>query len=162
MASTPWASSSSPSRTTGSISAPRSRSRQPASFARVHAALVARWPHLAGRVRYLEQKAQEVSVEPGALVASVHACGRLTDLTLDLALAAQARVAVLPCCQNTKRGPTAGLEGWLEPQLAVDVTRLFRLRAAGYRVVAQQIPAEITPQNRLLLGEPAERAGQGA
>ena len=132
--------------------------RRPESFDRLHAALVARWPHLAGRVEFREQRAREAAVEPGALVTSVHGCGRLTDLTLDKALEASARVAVVPCCQNTKRGETAGLEGWIEPQLAVDVTRLFRLRQAGYRVWAQQIPAEITPQNRLLLGEPARDA----
>ncbi|MEZ6187768.1 MAG: methyltransferase domain-containing protein [Planctomycetota bacterium] len=128
--------------------------REPASFARVHAALVARWPRLAGRVRFQATRAQEATVEPGALVASVHGCGRLTDVTLDLALAAGARVAVLPCCQDTKRGDTGGLEGWLEPQVAVDVVRALRLRAAGYRIWTQEIPGEITPQNRLLLGEP--------
>jgi hypothetical protein len=39
--------------------------------------------------------------------------------------------------------------------LAMDATRAARLRAHGYRVVTQLIPAEITPQNRLLLAEPA-------
>ncbi|MBL4849959.1 MAG: methyltransferase [Planctomycetes bacterium] len=129
--------------------------RKPVSFGRLHTALVARWPHLEGRIQYREEKIQAATVEPGALVVAVHACGGLTDLALDLALGAQSRVAVLPCCQVTKRGGTSGLEGWIEPQLAVDVTRLFRLRAAGYRVFAKQIPAEITPQNRLLLGEPS-------
>jgi hypothetical protein len=46
---------------------------------------------------------------------------------------------------------TAGWRGrwpWTPPALA-------RLRAQGYRVFTQQIPAAITPKNRLLLAEPA-------
>ena len=39
----------------------------------------------------------------------------------------------------------------------MDVTRATRLQAAGYRVVAQLIPAEITPKNRLLLAERGTR-----
>lgn len=44
------------------------------------------------------------------------------------------------------------LAGWLDGPLALDVERAVRLRAAGYRIFAQAIPAEITPKNRLLLG----------
>jgi hypothetical protein len=43
----------------------------------------------------------------------------------------------------------------MDGPLAVDATRVARLRAAGYRVTTQTIPAEITPKNRLLLAEPA-------
>jgi hypothetical protein len=42
----------------------------------------------------------------------------------------------------------------MDGPLAVDATRVARLRARGYRVVTQTIPAEITPKNRLLLAEP--------
>jgi hypothetical protein len=37
--------------------------------------------------------------------------------------------------------------------LAVDVMRAVRLEQRSYRVRTQTIPAEITPKNRLLLGE---------
>jgi hypothetical protein len=37
----------------------------------------------------------------------------------------------------------------------MDATRAARLRAHGYRVYTQTIPADITPKNRLLLAEPA-------
>ena len=47
-----------------------------------------------------------------------------------------------------------GLAGWMPGPLAVDATRAARLRTLGYQVFTQQIPADITPQNRLLLGEP--------
>ena len=50
---------------------------------------------------------------------------------------------------------TGGLEGWLEGRLAIDVTRALRLRSAGYRTHTATIPDSITPQNRLLIGEPA-------
>jgi len=41
----------------------------------------------------------------------------------------------------------------LDPALALDLERGFRLKAAGYRIFAVSIPAEITPKNRLLLGD---------
>jgi hypothetical protein len=128
--------------------------RRPKSADRLEAALVARWPRLAGRVRYVEGEVQDAAVEPGALVASVHACSTLTDRVLDLALAARAPLAVLPCCQSKSKCDLGGLEGWLEPGLAADVTRALRLRAEGYAVHTQLIPAEITPQNRLLIATP--------
>jgi hypothetical protein len=36
--------------------------------------------------------------------------------------------------------------------LAIDIARAMRLKAHGYRVWSQTIPAKITPKNRLLLG----------
>ena len=46
----------------------------------------------------------------------------------------------------------------LDAPLAIDVTRVARLRAAGYRAHTQLIPAAITPKNRLILAVPqAER-----
>ena len=38
--------------------------------------------------------------------------------------------------------------------LAIDLTRVARLRARGYHVAAQTIPAAVTPKNRLLLATP--------
>lgn len=63
-------------------------------------------------------------------------------------------MAVSPCCQDVKTLDTGGLEGWLEPTLAVDVVRAQRLAQAGYRVKTQQIRSDVTPKNRLLLGFP--------
>jgi len=90
----------------------------------------------------------------GDLVVSSHACGALTDLVLDSAATARARVAVLPCCQDLALNPSGSLSGWVETSLAVDVMRAVRLEQRGYRVWTQMIPAAITPKNRLLLGEP--------
>lgn len=129
--------------------------RRPSSAERLEAALLARWPRLAGRVRWEEGRVEDARVEPGAQVVSVHACGVLTDRVLDLALAARAPLAVVPCCQSRDRCDTGGLDGWgLDVGLAVDATRALRLRSAGWAVHTQLIPAEITPQNRLLIATP--------
>lgn len=87
-------------------------------------------------------------------VVSVHACGGLTDRVIDLAIAARARLAILPCCHDLEHGDGGELRGWLDGPLAMDVHRATKLQAAGYRVVTRLIPAEITPKNRLLLAEP--------
>ena len=91
---------------------------------------------------------------PGDLIVSVHACGELTDLVLERAIAIGARVAVLPCCHDLAAGDVSGLQGWLDGSLAQDVLRATRLRAKGYQVYTQKIPGDITPKNRLLLGDP--------
>jgi hypothetical protein len=44
----------------------------------------------------------------------------------------------------------------MDHALAIDSLRAVRLERQGYRVWTQSIPREITPENRLLLGLPAE------
>jgi hypothetical protein len=44
----------------------------------------------------------------------------------------------------------------MDPSLAIDATRVARLRAQGFTVHTQRIPVTITPKNRLLLGAPLE------
>jgi hypothetical protein len=117
-------------------------------------ALVARWPRLAGRVQQRVADLATVRIAEDDLVVSVHACGALTDVVLDRAVRARAHVALLPCCHDASTCDTGGLLGFLPLPLAVDATRVARLRAAGYDVVTQTIPAEITPHNRLILGVP--------
>ena len=113
------------------------------------------WPRLNDRIHYLEQDIASVPLLPTDLVVSVHACGALTDLVLEGALSARARVAVLPCCHDLERCDTGSLEGWMDGPLAVDATRAARLRAAGYQVFTSMIPETITPKNRLLMGQSA-------
>ena len=127
----------------------------PPSAAALHAAIAGAWPRLAGRVAFVERAFDEVALEAGDLVVSIHACGALTDAVLARAIAARAPVAVLPCCHDAGACDAGGLEGWMEPALAIDATRAARLDRAGYRVRTQTIPAEITPKNRLLIGEPS-------
>jgi hypothetical protein len=88
------------------------------------------------------------------VVVSCHACGALTDDVLAYAIAANAPVAVLPCCHDDDTCDDGGLSGWMPFDVAVDATRAARLRAAGYAVFTQTIPADVTPKNRLLYGIP--------
>jgi hypothetical protein len=116
--------------------------------------LTTRWPRLAGRVERHVGDLASVPLEAGDLVVSVHACGALTDLVLDRALEARAAIGILPCCHDAATCDTGALQGFLPVPLAVDATRVARLRAAGYDVVTQTIPAAITPHNRLILATP--------
>jgi len=126
----------------------------PESARRVSARLSFAWPRLAHRIELHESELSHVPVHEGDVVVSCHACGRLTDDVIDIALAARAKLVVLPCCQSASHCDLGGLSGWLEPSLAVDVTRVAKLRAAGYHVHTQTIPANITAKNRLLLASP--------
>lgn len=128
--------------------------RLPDSAAPLLASLTARWPRLGG-VTLAQGWLDDVPLAPSDVVVSVHACGALTDRVLERAVAARCRVAVLPCCHDRDTCDTGGLDGWMDASLAIDATRVLRLAAQGYRVHTQEIPADITPKNRLLLAEPA-------
>ena len=128
----------------------------PPSSARLHEVLVDAWPRLAGRVVFEEGALGSVALSADDLVVSAHACGALTDLVLERASVARARVAVLPCCHDLANNDAGSLAGWMDGPLAIDVIRAVRLEQRGYRVRTQTIPALISPKNRLLLGEPAE------
>lgn len=126
----------------------------PSSAHRLAASLAGTWPRLSGRVSFVQAELEEVPLEPGDLVVSVHGCGGITDRVLDRATAAGARLAVLPCCHDLGGADRGGLEGWVDGALAVDIERALRVRSRGYRVMTQRIPADVTPKNRLLLAEP--------
>jgi hypothetical protein len=128
----------------------------PPSAAALAQAIEKSWPRLAGRVAFRAVGLDAVALSADDLVVSVHACGALTDAVLDRAVAAGARVAVLPCCHDARTCDTGGLDGWMDAALAIDATRAARLAAAGYRVRTQTIPAAITPKNRLLLASPCK------
>ncbi len=130
--------------------------RLPPSALVLQQALVDAWPRLKGRIELRAARLEEVAARAGDLLVSAHACGALTDQVLAAAVAARARVAVLPCCHDEATCDAGGLRGWLDVPTAVDATRVAVLRAAKYAVYTQTIPVEITPKNRLLLGEPAQ------
>jgi hypothetical protein len=132
----------------------------PLSSRRLHDALAESWPRLAGRVAFVEGELGDVEVLDTDLVVSSHACGALTDLVIERAMSARARVAVLPCCHDLTTCDSGALCGWVDGPVAVDIMRAVRLEARGYRVWTQAIPADITPKNRLLLGAPAAAAAR--
>ncbi|MCL4819581.1 MAG: methyltransferase [Vicinamibacteria bacterium] len=132
--------------------------RLPPSAAKAAEALCNEWPRLRDRVCFLEAPLGEVALAAGDVVVSAHACGALTDAVLERAVAAGARVAVLPCCQAKGLPAASAFAGWLDPALAVDVARVAWLEARGYAVHTQLIPPAVTPKNRLLLAAPRDSA----
>lgn len=128
--------------------------RLPPSAAKLGAAMEEEWPNLAQRVTRRQADLRANPLRSGDIVVCAHGCGSLTDRVLDLALAARAQVAVLPCCSDHSRLDSGGLDGWLGADLAIDVVRALRLRDEGYKVWTQHIPEAITPKNRLLMGRP--------
>lgn len=128
----------------------------PPSSARLHASLTETWPRLSGRITFLTARVEDVDLRADDIIVSVHACGSLSDVVLDRAAAARARVAVLPCCHDFDVNDDGGLAGWIDRPLAVDVVRAMRLKQRGYRTWTQSISDEITPKNRLLIGAPGE------
>jgi hypothetical protein len=132
----------------------------PESSNRVQAALVRAWPRIDGRVQYVEADLGAFGVLAGDVVVSAHACGALTDAVLRRAVDARARVAVLPCCHDARASDAGPLGGWMDAAMAIDAMRAVRLRACGYRVWTQTIPAAITSKNRLLAGEPERPASK--
>jgi len=131
--------------------------RSPPSATAVAEVLTAAWPRLAGRVHPVKVSLDDFAFAAGDLVVSSHACGSLTDRVLACAVTAGARVAVLPCCHDASVWDVGSLAGWIDASLAIDLKRVLRLEADGYRAWTQAIPAVITPKNRLLLGAPVDR-----
>jgi hypothetical protein len=130
----------------------------PPSAAKLRAVLLDAWPRLEGRVELVETGLEAIAIHAADLVVSSHACGSLTDVVLDRAGAARARVAVLPCCHHLRAGDAGGLAGWVDRATAIDIVRAVRLTQRGYRIWTQAIPPAITPKNRLLIGEPGAQA----
>jgi hypothetical protein len=131
--------------------------RLPPSAKKVAAVMTREWPRLDGRVTLESRAIEDVTLDANDLVVSAHACGSLTDEVLTQAIAARARVVVLPCCHDKTRCDRGGIDGWVDVPLAIDLTRAARLRANGYSVYTQRIPETITPKNRLLLAEHGAR-----
>ena len=126
----------------------------PGSSAKLHEVLVQTWPRLAGRVAFVARALEDVEILRTDIVVSSHACGALTDQVLDRAVAARARVAVLPCCHDLGTCDQGALAGWVDGPVAIDIVRAMRLEQQGYRIWMQTIPANISPKNRLLIASP--------
>jgi hypothetical protein len=131
----------------------------PASCSTLARTMAAEWPGLRSRVTLHEGPLAQIELREDDVVVSIHACGPLTDAVIDLATAARSRLAVLPCCHDLDKAHTGGLTGWMNGPLAVDVVRASNLRALGWQVWTQTIPAAITPHNRLLMAAPRPAYG---
>jgi len=128
--------------------------RIPGNAGKLSQFLVKRWPRLENRIHYKQMRIQDMKIHPNDLVVSAHACGSLTDLVIDKAVEAHARLAVLPCCHNLKTCATGNLTNWMDGPLAIDSVRAMGLVSKGYAITTHKIPGTITPKNRLLMGHP--------
>ncbi len=129
-------------------------SRQPPTFGRIREAFTTIAPWVDDKVAYRVAPVDEPTVLPdGAGVVLAHACGELTDLGLDCAIASGAPVAAMPCCCGSARGPRVpALSKAFGRTANIDITRSHRLAEAGYQVDRTHIPRAITPMNRVLVG----------
>jgi hypothetical protein len=131
--------------------------RKPDHFADVWRAAERVAPWIADKVRFVEGRlaatpADLPSMEGGAAVIAVHACGVLTDVCIDIALELGGPFAVMPCCRARARNTAPqGLREALGEDVAYDVDRTYAIERAGYRVRWREIPAAITPMNRVLI-----------
>lgn len=116
--------------------------------------LIKTWPRLKDRIFFQQMPLEQAELTSRDIVVSVHACGALTDVVIEKAVSARAKLAVLPCCHDLDACDTWGLEGWMDGPLAVDAARAFKLVEKGYSVMTKKIPDEITPKNRLLMAYP--------
>jgi hypothetical protein len=131
--------------------------RKPVHFAEVWRAAVRVAPWIEDKVRFVEgrlaaTRADLPSIEGGAAVIAVHACGVLTDACIDIALGLGGPFAVMPCCRARARNTAPqGLREALGEDVAYDVDRTYAIERAGFRVRWREIPAAITPMNRVLI-----------
>jgi hypothetical protein len=89
---------------------------------------------------------------PFTSVLATHACGSLTDQSLEIAAERGCPVAATPCCyaKRISQAPPV-LVRELGLERAIDTDRTYRLHAAGYHVRWSYIPEPISPMNRVLI-----------
>ena len=128
---------------------------EPASRQKLIQACIEVAPWIESKIHNIEDEISPESswLEKNMSVVSSHACGILTDLTLDIAMAVNGKVAVMPCCYPEKKckAPNA-LQSKLGIETAFDIDRTYRLEQAGYHVYWKSVPALITPMNRVIIG----------
>jgi len=125
--------------------------RKPASVSLILDALDPVAPWLRPKVTFEESRIDAVNVPKDAALLGIHACGRATDAVIDRAIAGRHSVALLPCCHPKKGlpGPPT-LRQALGVSLATDIHRTYRLDAAGFHTRWTELPACITPMNRVI------------
>ncbi len=129
--------------------------RMPASAGKLRDSFGAAFPRLRAQHRYIVGDARDVEATGDTLVAGLHACGGLSDIVIDVALAGSSALALVPCCHSTKIPHDVDAAARVGLDEAIDASRARRLAAAGWAVERDTLcPREITPKNGLILGRP--------
>ena len=146
--------------------------RMPSSAEAIQDAMIDHWPHLEDRFDFVEGWLEQIVFHPTCLIASVHACGGLSDTVVSSSVYSKAPVALVPCCHSRKK--KALLRAPLEFARAeyneiisfpkdkafcdladrLDVARETALRNAGFNVTTQFLPKIFTSKNRLIMASP--------
>lgn len=125
--------------------------RRPASVPLILDALEPIVPWLRAKVSFEEARIESVALPAASALLGIHACGRATDAIIERAISGGHPVALLPCCHPKKGLPgPATLGQALGVALATDIHRTYRLEAAGYHTRWTELPACITPMNRVI------------
>lgn len=105
--------------------------------------------------KYEKSNDDNSSICEARVVIATHACGSLTDKVLELAVDLDAcSIAAMPCCYTgTDKGTPYGIKRALGVSWAADIRRSFYLNENKYHSDFSAIPREITPMNRIIVGE---------
>jgi len=143
--------------------------QMPKSAEKIQSSMIQQWPHLEQRFSYVEARLEQIVPHSSCLLASVHACGILSDILVSTAAEHEVPLAVVPCCHSRKKkvlevashhakslyDDIMNTKGGM-PDLAdrLDEARMVALKNAGLTVEEEFLPDIFTGKNRLIMGFP--------
>lgn len=142
--------------------------RMPPSAETIRLAMIEKWPHLEDRFDFVEGSLEQMQPHPSCLLASVHACGGLSDILIASAASSQSPIALVPCCHTRKKKALLGASDFARKEYdaiiqskevrdlttMLDEAREAALRNAGFDIRTQYLPKRFTLKNRIVMGMP--------
>jgi hypothetical protein len=128
--------------------------RKPPCYEKLRAALAEDFGDRIAKVVYEEMSLDDLEPPPEPVfITAVHACGRRTDEAIDLAIGSRSSIGLLPCCHDASIHPMPGaLLGRWSKRDAVDLARIFRLDASGYRTMSRKVADGLTACDDAIIG----------